>query len=264
MTDWVVVSRDTHVTTHFRRRQHYGFSRSMAVSGVVMSELEFLVGHYVMAFIEEGDSFLPVALLGGGPVGNAYLDRYDQWQAPYTPALLRGFPFGLGFRGEGAEPVLGILRDQLCQAPEGEPLFESDGTMTEVVRRTLDLLRECDRQKGIAVSASACLQAAGVISPWAPEITINDEAVRLNGLFQVNERKLSALDESAYSALRGAPMTLAVAQRLSMAALPALNRRLQCRSDMLCAASSEPDLDQLFSDGEDDVLSFGSSTMDKL
>lgn len=251
---WVPISTDEHSHSSFLPRRDFGFTHKQTFANVVLSELAYLLPYYVLAFVRHGRGFIPVALLGGGPVGNVYLDGRQRWSVRYSPASVRGYPFGLG-NGGGQADVLGILSDHLCDASMGRPLFQKDGTLDDVVQKTVAFLQELKAQSLTTEAATHQLENMGLIQPWELTVDINNTSVQLGGLYHVDFQRLNSLAPEQLGSLQGSPLLLAYAQHLSEAQVPAFKALLVERGSGFYGGAQEPDLDLLF--GEDaDILHF--------
>ena len=76
---------------------------------------------------------------------------------------------------------------------------------------------------------------------------------QVNGLYRVDEQALNALDAETYATLQGAPMQLAYGQLYSMAQVEQLTQRAALQ-DKLADAHPPANLDEIFSEGDDELM----------
>lgn len=259
MTRWIALSRTHHRDARYLPREGYAHASHDRVAPVLLSELGKLLPHYALAFIRhEGETFLPVALLGLAPGHNLYLNHDHRWLADYVPAALRGFPFALGATGDEDSPgkaVLSVREDHLLTAEQGgEPLMTEEGELTASVAQLARFLQHCQHDRQRTLAATRMLAEAELLEPWPLKVQAGADAdpITLSGLYRLNHQRLDGLSVEAFSRLQGAPMALAYAQHFSVSNVDQLSRRAAYHAQR---AAGEPpeDLDALFSTlGDDD------------
>ncbi|UDL03829.1 SapC family protein [Marinobacter sp. CA1] len=251
MSEWVAVSRSLHGDmAHVPRKGFYHTERS-AVSVALLSELAAMLPHYVIGFLALEDAVFPVAILGIENNQNLYLNSDGRWLASYVPAEFRSHPFALIDDGMGRK-VLAIDRGHL--STEGEPLFE-EGVLSAKVSDVVTFLTHCDSDRQATGNACQALQQAGVLTDWVLDVPVGGVCRQVRGLKRIDERALNALDESAFAALRGAPIQIAYAQLFSMSQVKQLSQRASL--PMNAVNEKRFSLDDLFGE-EDGNLSFDS------
>ncbi|WP_322529111.1 SapC family protein [Salinicola sp. LHM] len=258
MTEWIALSRTRHTDSHFLPRQGYAFAADRQVTPILLAELGKLLPHYPLGFVQQGDQFQPVALLGlSGP--NRYLHPDGRWMADYVPAGLRGYPFTLA-NAEDNQQVLCIDHDHIQEEPNdsvSEALFDDEGSLSQRVQQTLDFLQQCESNRQLTIRACQTLGELGLIEPWPLQIGRGEDQtpLQVQGLFRINEKALNALEPTAFADLRkhGA-LALAYAQLFSLNQLHQLIEREKFHARQQPAQSPNGNLDSLF--GEDDDLSF--------
>lgn len=251
MANWIAISPSVHVHHRFIAHKDMSHAQKLSIVPVCFSELANLLPHYVLAFIPEGESFIPVVVLGVKPEINLYLSAENRWKAPYIPAALRGYPFHVASRDDG-ERVFCVQGDFISDTAEGEPLFNDEGQLAELPAKALSFLSQCEADKHRARDAADALSEAGVLQPWPLAIPKPDgAALKINGLYRVDEQMLNSLSAEAFQRLQGAPLSLSYAQLFSANQLPLLAQRFADYTP----APAEMDVEQLFG-SEDDTLKF--------
>lgn len=251
MANWIAISPSLHAHHRFTAHTDMSHTQKFSIVPACLSELQNLLQHYVLAFVQEGEGYAPVVVLGVKPDTNLYLSADNRWKAPYIPAALRGYPFHLASK-EDEERIFCVLDDFLTECGEGEPLFNEEGQLTETPAKALSFLSQYEADKQRAQNASDLLRDAGVFQPWPLAIPKQDgTALKINGLYRVDEQALNSLPADAFHRLQGAPLSLSYAQLFSANQLPILAQRFADYTP----APSKMDVEQLFG-GEDDTLKF--------
>ncbi|BCB70775.1 SapC [Vreelandella aquamarina] len=254
MPQWIALSRNDHAEQHVLPRDGYHHSAKQRVVPVLLAELSKLLPHYALGFIRQGESYQPVAIVGVRE--NAYLAPDGRWFAPYVPAQLRGYPFALAKSDDGQQ-VLAIDTAHLVNGPDGEPLFDEQGALSEHTQQVFDFLAQCEKNRLATQQAAEALAKHKLLVPW--ELVIGTDAeggtpVKLDGLYRVDEQALNALEPEALAELRGGPLALAYAHLFSTAQHKALADRVQFQAKYAEQGSNAPaNLDEVFGEGDDDL-----------
>lgn len=254
MPQWIALSRNDHAEQHVLPRDGYHHSAKQRVVPVLLAELSKLLPHYALGFIRQGESYQPVAIVGVRE--NAYLAPDGRWFAPYVPAQLRGYPFALAKSDDGQQ-VLAIDTAHLVNGPDGEPLFDEQGALSEHTQQVFDFLAQCEKNRLATQQAAEALAKHKLLVPW--ELVIGTDAeggtpVKLDGLYRVDEQALNALAPDALAELRGGPLAMAYAHLFSTAQHKALADRVQFQAKYAEQGSNAPaNLDEVFGEGDDDL-----------
>jgi len=254
MPQWIALSRNDHAEQHVLPRDGYHHSAKQRVVPVLLAELSKLLPHYALGFIRQGESYQPVAIVGVRE--NAYLAPDGRWFAPYVPAQLRGYPFALAKSDDGQQ-VLAIDTAHLVNGPDGEPLFDEQGALSEHTQQVYDFLAQCEKNRLATQQAAEALAKHKLLVPW--ELVIGTDAeggtpVKLDGLYRVDEQALNALAPDALAELRGGPLAMAYAHLFSTAQHKALADRVQFQAKYAEQGSNAPaNLDEVFGEGDDDL-----------
>jgi hypothetical protein len=255
MSEWVALSRTTHAEMHWRPRDGYRFTAYQQIIPVLVAELAKLIPHYALGFIQQGESYQPVALTGLGGEKNLYLNHDGRWLANYVPSILRGYPFSLA-RVENDQQVLFVERESLLEEGVGEPLFDEQGNLAERLRQTLSFLSQREQNRQATHAACRALADKGLIEPWPLQGRgEGQEPFKVEGLYRIDETALNQLEAGAFSALRvhGA-LSLAYAQLLSMSQLSQLAERAKYHAKLQSTQSTSGSLNSLFDGGDDELI----------
>ena len=200
---------------------------------IVGAEIAMAVQSFPMAFVVlPGGAYSLVAALGLDVGQNLYVSADGHWLGSYQPAALRRYPFRLVSSDAAADPVVCIdPTSSLLSETDGQPLFAADGEPSEMLKGLINFLAEVEKSERATAQLCQVLADHGLIVPWLIKVRQNDGSVRqVEGLFQVDETRLNALDSSAFLALRQAgALPLAYAQLLSINKLPDLGKMAATR-----------------------------------
>ena len=89
------VSLSTHANLQWQRYASYAFAKQDALVSLVAQEMARACTCLPIAFVREGDGFVPVAVQGFQPGQNLWVNPDGRWLAQYVPAAYRGYPFPL-------------------------------------------------------------------------------------------------------------------------------------------------------------------------
>lgn len=199
-----------------------------------------------LAFTRREDNTLALmAVLSLDQTDNAQVGPKGLWMGGYMPAIIRAHPFSMVLK-EGQGTVLVDTGSDWLATAEGQPLFDQDGSPTEVLNRRIELLKNQAPNPGRDKPALDAIDQSGILAPWS-EVSAN--------LFRVDSQKLAALDDQVFLGLRQEnALAVIYAQLMSM---PRINRikNLTQRKQKMQSRTEEVDVDRLFG-GDDDILRF--------
>lgn len=218
MSTIVPLSRERHANQRWTRFTSYAFASRTSLVPVVDSEIPKAAMALPLAFAPQGESYVPVAVMGLDPGHNLLVASDGRWLGRYIPSALRGYPFSL-MRAEGETLVLCVDEGSglLVEGHDGEPLFDAEGAPTEGVRKVLEFLQHIEHSRVRTTVACDALARHGLIKPWPISLQSESGERRLEGLFQVDETALNQASDPIYLELRqAAALSIAYCQLLSM------------------------------------------------
>lgn len=218
------LSAERHAHKRWQHYSSYDFARADAVTPLVAAEFPKAVMSLPIAFLLQGDAYVPVAVLGLEPGKNLFVAQNGRWIGQYVPAALRGYPFVLLRNGE--QLLMCVDEESGLIGDEGQPLFDAEGKLAEAAQGLLDFLVQVEQSRARTAAACAALARHGCIRPWTITHKLDAENERrIEGLFQVDEAALNALPDEAFLELRRAgALLIAYGQLLSMQHLPVLGQ----------------------------------------
>ena len=165
---------------------------------VVMSEFLKLAVQYPIAFTKYTDTgrFVCVALLGFEEHENLFWED-ERWQGIYTPLNIMRQPFFVG--REDDRTVICIDAESECLARgEGQAIFTEEGEETDFLQRIKAMLAQLVEGEQHTQAFIEALLHHNLLMPMSLNITFaNKQEQRVQGLYTIDEDKLSALDDAA-------------------------------------------------------------------
>lgn len=257
MPKYQPVSRAQFADRRWRRFSSYAFAAGDMVAPLVAQELPRATMHLPVGFMQFGDTWLPVALLGLGKGRNLFVAPDGRWAGPYVPAVYRSYPFTLVDSEEGKQ-VLCVDAESELIGDEGEPFFDDEGSPAKPVAEVLNFLGQVRANRAATVRACSALAAHGLIQPWPISIKHEGGEQPLQGLYRIDEAALNTLPAAAFEEVRQAgSLPLAYCQLLSMQHLGMLGELAQAHARVAQPAASltddNGDLNLDFLNGDDNI-----------
>jgi len=168
----------------------------------------------------------PIAVLGLSQGENLYLDG-PRWRAVYLPALLRCYPFGIArVDAERFAVSLDSGWSGLSEA-EGQPLFEADGTPTELLKSVHQQLGLIEQEVRNTRAFCQTLMELDILREMRFDATLPDgSALAVDGFLTVDETRLNALTDAQVLALvRSGALSLIHAHWMSLGVMRQLVQR---------------------------------------
>lgn len=215
----VPLNRDRHARTRIQDARHFGFAAGLHVTHLTVPEFPRAAPLYPIVFVEHGDAFLPMALVGLLEGENLFVDADGRWDAGYIPAVVRRYPFALATTSAQGQYTVCIDEDSpLVGEAEGQALFDSRGEPTAVVENVKRYLAELQQMDEQTQQFSAWLQAHNMLVPLSISLREQGSVRQIAGCYQVNEERLNTLSDPLFLALRSQRFLPAVyAHLLSLA-----------------------------------------------
>lgn len=174
--------------------------------GVVVQEFALAGNQYPIVFVKEKDkeTFFPVALLGLEPQKNLFVNADNKWEGMYMPARYTHKPFSVIPSQDDAN-LFGIainMDSDVVSEDEGEALFTGEGEETEYLASRKKSLISYVEHEQITKAFIEELVKLDLLHPQNIGVKVGEQEYNLNGLFIVDEKKLSALSDEDFLSLR--------------------------------------------------------------
>ena len=192
----VPVSSGRHGKASVEVGGHYAFTRRVNSIPLMAVEFPQAAAEYAIVFAANGETVVPVVILGARQNENLYLSGDDEWKADYIPAFVRRYPFVFSTNQDGQTFTLCV--DEAFQGlnylGRGKALFDGEGKPTAYVENVLKFLQEYRAQFLRTEAFCKKLKELDVLEPMQAQFTLADgEKMSLSGFMVVNRAKLKAL-----------------------------------------------------------------------
>ena len=254
MPNYQAITKTNFANQRWKRYESYHFAEQDAVVPFVLQELPKACMSLPIAFVPQGDAFVPAAVQGLQPGQNLFVTADGRWIGPYTPAAYRGYPFALASTPEGQQVLCVDADSGLVGEGHPEAFFDDQGEPSPSVKAVLNFLNQIAVNREATVRVMAALQAEGLIQPWPVAIKGKDGETAVQGLHRIDEAKFNQLDAETLRRLQQAgALPVVYCQLLSMQHLQTLGRLTEAhasaKAQALLPTSANGDLDLEFLKG---------------
>lgn len=227
------LSREKHGDWRIEPTRSYAFTAQTNSVYIAGTEFTRAVKEYPIVFAQGADNTVfPVALLGLKNKQNLFVDGKGNWQAAYIPAYVRRYPFILAETSQDGETNFTVCLDEAYTGftrnnSKGQPLFDEAGEQSELLRHSMEFLKEY--QQHIVLTNRFCsnLQSFDLLETVRADITLPDgEQQALGGFLCVSRNRLKQLQpEQLTQLVQSDQMEWLYAHLLSLSNLDTLLRR---------------------------------------
>ncbi len=192
----VPLSSKRHIGLSVKAGGQYDFARKVNSVPLAAVEMRRAAAEYVVVFAGQGETCLPVVILGVEPGRNVYVKEDGSWDAAYVPAFVRRYPFVFAASDDGKTLTLCIDESfSGCNREgRGEQLFDADGERTQYLETVLNFATGYQAQHLRTRALCKRLQDLGLLEPMQAQFTLPGGTRKgLTGFMAVNRSKLKAL-----------------------------------------------------------------------
>lgn len=203
----VPVSPGRHKDLSIKTGNNFNFARKVNSVPLMVAELANAAAEYAVVFAGQGDSVIPVVLLGVRDDENLYVGPDGAWQGRYVPAFLRRYPFVFSSSDDGQNFTLCVDEDfeGANRDGRGERLFDNDGERTQYLAGVLGFLQAYQVQFQRTQAFTKRLAELGILEAMQARFTLKSGAsMTLGGFLAVSRDKLKALSGEQLAALAAA------------------------------------------------------------
>ena len=192
----VPVSAARHANVSIEASDSYAFSAGINAVPLMAVEFPHASAEYAIVFAADGDSVMPVVVLGIRNEQNLYLSPDAHWKAKYIPAFIRRYPFVFSASADGKRLTLCIDESHpgVNREGRGQALFGADAKPTPYVEKVLAFLKEYQLHFERTRVFCHRVKELGLLEPMQAKVTTpKGEKLTLNGFQVVGREKLRAL-----------------------------------------------------------------------
>lgn len=172
---------------------------------LVVQEFVAASQDYPIVFVKDSETgqFKAIALLGLKPGENEFYS-HDGWKGNYVPEAFTLYPFLIN-QPEGQDNAILCFDSAapLVNDSEGQALFDDQGVQTQWLTDTGERVVQYVEKTQMTQSFITLLIEADILAPQTLTLQLGkDKEYTLNGLYAIDEKKLIALDDDKFNALR--------------------------------------------------------------
>lgn len=239
----VPVSSQKHSGTYVKAGSDFSFARSVNSVPLTAVELRRATAEYAVVFAGEGESVMPVAILGAEAEQNLFVREDGSWDADYVPAFVRRYPFVFASNDEGTTFTL-CIDDGFsgCNTEgRGERLFDADGERTQYLETVLSFAKEYQVQFQRTRAFCSRLQELNLLEPMQAQFTLPDGQRRnLTGFQAVSRSKLKELDDEVLARMaKSDELELIYLHLHSMQSFASMLKRIGAKPESQAAAEGD-------------------------
>ena len=208
------------------------YDRTAGMNALFITAVEFgdVCREYPIVFVDAGTSaegqreIAPMAVLGLQQGENLMLRPDGTWAARYTPALLRGYPFGIAPVEADSYAVCIDAGAGGLSADEGERLFDDGGEPTALLNERRQFVEEVEREAQRTRMLGRRLLELDLLRSMRFDATLPDgQKLSVDGFLALDEEKLNALPDATVLDLhKNGVLALLNAHQISLGLMRAL------------------------------------------
>ncbi len=184
----------------------YTFAAKTHLCSVVLHEFPECSAHYPIVFVKKpgSEKLHPVVLLGLTPGENLFVHASGEWEpGAYVPGAFRRYPFALAQVPDTDNLIVCMDQDsQHFSHDKGQPLFASDGKESEFLNKIRSFLIEMYNSERLAEKFTEKLQELELLVPGNLQVNTPEGSNRFDGVYLIDENRLSGLSDAQFLALR--------------------------------------------------------------
>lgn len=201
----VPINKEQHKDLKVKAIEGFDYAKDFHIASLMVHEFARAASVYPIVFIEDKaqDEFRPVVLLGLDEGENLFVGSDGKWSASYVPAIIRRYPFALAkVNEEGQYTVCVDEGSDTVSREEGNPLFDENGELTEVVDNVKRYLGELQQMEAFTQEFCTNLAHQNLFTPLNMRVRQDNQVKNITGCYVVNEERLNNLSDSKLLDLR--------------------------------------------------------------
>jgi SapC len=190
------VSKDKHADMSVKAGGDFSFAKNINSIPLTAVEFAHAATEFAIVFAGSGDQLMPAVITGVRKDENLFVKEDGSFDAEYTPAFLRRYPFVFSSSDDGANFTLCIDEEyEGCNTEgRGERLFDSEGEQTQYLKSVLEFLQQYQAQYTRTEQFCKKINDLGLLEPMGAQLTLPaGEKFTLTGFQAISREKLKAL-----------------------------------------------------------------------
>jgi hypothetical protein len=238
MANFQPLHKETHKDVKITQPKSVADLKEQHALGVVVQEFALAGAHYPIAFVkpQESGNCFPVVILGLEQNKNLFVTDEGKWDGMYMPARYTHKPLSVIPNPED-ENMYGIainMDSEVVSTEEGEALFDESGEESEYLGKRKQALMSYVEQEHVTKMFAEELDKLGLLHSQNINVKVQGKEYNLNGLYMVDENKMSELSDEEFLSLRKRGFLAAIYAHLS--SMHQVNSLIRKQAEVLKAA----------------------------
>ncbi|MDB2373520.1 SapC family protein [Psychrosphaera haliotis] len=217
-TNFQPLHNETHKSVKIGPIKNVADLKDQHALGLVVQEFANAASEFPVVFLKDNsaDKYFPVAMLGIEQNTNVFVTEDNRWDANYMPARYTHKPLSvIPHKDDKNKFAIAIDLESPLVEEEGLPLFDDEGKETEHLEKRKQALMSYIEHEQITLAFIEALERFELIQPKNLKVNLKGKELNLNGIFMVDEKKLSELSDENYLELRKKGYIAAIYAHLS-------------------------------------------------
>ncbi|EGM76795.1 SapC [Rheinheimera sp. A13L] len=197
--------REKHAHLKIRRYKAFAHAEKQQIVPVTFQEFVSVGAELPVVFVKNSETgqFESVVLLAF-KAGENLMIKDGEWQGHYAPMALRHYPLALTPDPQQSEQLLVALVESspMVNEFEGQALFNEDGSDSDYLKAVTESMGEFFRQTEATKSFNKLLADMDLLVSQALTVNIEGKPTEINGIYVINEKKLTELSNEHFYILR--------------------------------------------------------------
>ena len=201
---WVALSKTEHFDKALGPKRSFNYAKSQSIVEICTFELQSAVTSFPIVFMNDKNAVKICCLLGLMDNESLFVTPDGNWEAKMLPAAIQIFPFRMG-RLESGERLLLFdeKSDLIVDRVDGAPFFDEEGQVTDVVKKTMQLLTNIHASSVTLSKASAVIKDLELLEPFKFKLQKSEtETIDFGGWMRINIEAFNSLSESKFLELK--------------------------------------------------------------
>ena len=238
-TDFQPLHNETHKDVKIGPAKSVEDLKDQHALGLVVQEFAKASGEFPVVFLKDtaSEKFFPVAMLGIEQNVNLFVTADNKWDASYMPARYTHKPLSV-IPHKDDENKFAIAIDMASKliSDDGFPLFDEEGKENEHLEKRKNALMAYIEHEKLTTSFIEKLVSLDLVQPRNLKVNVQEKEFNLNGLYLVDEKKLTELPDEQFLELRRLGYIAPIYAQLS--SMNQLNKLLERQAKRMVAEAS--------------------------
>jgi hypothetical protein len=204
MSQFVVLTSDKHSQLKLKKNASMNYAAAQQALPIEAVEVTKAAINFPVFFTKNQHDEMVLSAVVGLNAGTSLFVKEGRWDASYMPSCLQTYPFYLISTPEDQNQLaVGIQEDNpVFSKTEGDALFDGEGKLTQSLERVSRMLNDHVNNIRATGNMVETLKRLDLYKPLEILLQYQDNTARkLNGLYTIDEEKLSQLPAEELASL---------------------------------------------------------------